>query len=703
MSLETAVTDIPSEDKTTSHVLSDMDQTRLGSHSSVASPQISRTEDVKQTIEELKLKVTDTAQINRLLQCDMEVLEKRVFNRYASSEVKAARTAQQDIGSDQIHIGESSLRLHGRFLGLLQSNTQYLADLAHRCSLSEIDEFLEILCSNIYGNQFNQHEEQLWLLTFLQVLARQFESTREFSSLLRSNSAAPRMMTSFAQRIPGQSYLREVLTPMLEKVLEIEESLDIGPLSIFNELREAGDVSSDPFNLHAAEEHPDYGRINEVAEKRYSKLKELIMTLLQSIFSSVDQVPYGMRWISKQIDLLARLRFQQASKQQTSSLLVGTFFLRYINPAILFPEKYLELKAPLTATAKRNLTVLARVIQMIANQTSQHKKIFIVNMRPFLQSLQGGIASFFENLCNVPDFFHYEQLDHYLSFVSSDNQIIMKPKKLENLKKLVAKYPPRSEALKRSFEDLEDLEVTSDPVMFNLSYEVAKVWWPIKFERSEELAGFLVAKSVLVDGFWANESSTSLAPDEIIASTANSYKRDVYKAAKTAFEEIRTKENLLNVLLDEVHLEVLRLGPYSVHLDQEVLKLEHALSVAKERNMYLRTQIKFLQKYLRASKHSMKHHSPITNVVLSANELHMNKILQYWTFEPHLWPMLYFQLRKTNHNFTLALHFRERLPPLLTFTFTLPDLLTLEEDTINLRCLKLARVPLINMLQRRLL
>lgn len=658
--------------------------------------------DVKQRVKQLRVEVADTAQIGRLLQYDMEVLETRVFNRYASSEAKATGSVQQEAEPRPIQIDKTSLQLHGKFLSMLQSKTKSLADIAHSCNLAELDQFLDIVSSNIYGNQFNQHEEQLWLLTFLQVLARQYESTPQLSSMLRSNSAAPRMMTAFAQRIPGQSYLREVLSPVLDKVLSSDENLDISPLSIYYELKDAGEVSPhQTFNIHSAEDHEDYHRINAIAERRYEKLKELVTLLLQTIFSSVDRVPYGMRWMTKQIRILARVRFEDASEQQVSSLLVGTFFLRFINPAILFPAKYCEYDSPLTGTAKRNSTMLAKVVQMIANKTSHNKKIFTVDMKAFLDSFHDQIETFLEKLCDVGDFFHHEQLDHYLSFVSSANQILMKPKQLEFVKAMIVKYLPDSNELKPMIAELEDLGDSDTAVRFSLPYDVQGVWWPLYFEASQKLIGFLVTKSVLVDGYWTNQSSTNLSPEEIMTSAAATIKASAYNRAKAAFESIKAHEELLSILLDEVHLELLRLGSYPSHLNQEELKLEHALSVVNYRNEYLQTQIQFLQTYLRGHKRSSKPQSPITSIILSPNEMHTNKVLQYWTFEPHLWPMLYFQLRKTGDCFTLSLHFRERLPPLIIVTFTIPTLLTLEEDVINLRCLKLARDPLINMLQSR--
>jgi Ras GTPase-activating-like protein IQGAP2/3 len=65
------------------------------------------------------------------------------------------------------------------------------------------------------------------------VLSWQFETTTEFTSLLRANTPVSRMMTTYTRRGPGQSYLKSVLADKINDLIEQKElNLQINPLKV---------------------------------------------------------------------------------------------------------------------------------------------------------------------------------------------------------------------------------------------------------------------------------------------------------------------------------------------------------------------------------------------------------------------------------------------------------------------------------------
>ena len=92
--------------------------------------------------------------------------------------------------------------------------------------------------------------------------------------------------------------------------------------------------------------------------------KKVLMRLLEC----VDQVPYGIRWVCKQLQTIAGSTFTAATTQQIRSLIGGFVFLRYINPAVVTPDgNGLVTKKP-TPTQRRNLILLAKVLQVVSNK-----------------------------------------------------------------------------------------------------------------------------------------------------------------------------------------------------------------------------------------------------------------------------------------------------------------------------------------------
>ena len=89
----------------------------------------------------------------------------------------------------------------------------------------------------IYGNQYESREEHLLLTMFQSVLTHQFETTPEYSSLLRQNTPVSRMMTTYTRRGPGQSYLKEVLAEKINSLTELSDvDLEINPLKVYENM-----------------------------------------------------------------------------------------------------------------------------------------------------------------------------------------------------------------------------------------------------------------------------------------------------------------------------------------------------------------------------------------------------------------------------------------------------------------------------------
>lgn len=74
---------------------------------------------------------------------------------------------------------------------------------------------------------------------------------------------------------------------------------------------------------------------------RLETLIEMANNFLTTIINSLDSIPYGIRWICKQIRSLTKRKYPNANETAISSLIGGFFFLRFINPAIVTPQAYM--------------------------------------------------------------------------------------------------------------------------------------------------------------------------------------------------------------------------------------------------------------------------------------------------------------------------------------------------------------------------
>jgi Ras GTPase-activating-like protein IQGAP2/3 len=230
---------------------------------------------------------------------------------------------------------ERRLQQYSNLFFLLQSEPRHIAALCRLVSLTEIDTLLQTVMFTLYGNQYESREEHLLLTMFQSVLSAQFDTATEFGSLLRANTPVSRMMTTYTRRGPGQSYLKSVLAERINSLIEHKElNLEINPVKVrsscpnspftcssysfvivqvyeqmISQIEE--ETGSLPENLprgvppEIAAANPD---VQAIIAPRLTMLMEIANSFLVTIIDSLEDVPYGIRWICKQIRSLTRVR-----------------------------------------------------------------------------------------------------------------------------------------------------------------------------------------------------------------------------------------------------------------------------------------------------------------------------------------------------------------------------------------------------------
>ncbi|KAJ1939912.1 RasGAP protein, partial [Linderina pennispora] len=277
----------------------------------------------------------------------------------------------------------------------------------------------------LYGNQYESREEHLLLTMFQLVLAAQFETTTEFANLLRQNTPVSRMMTTYTRRGPGQAYLKNVISSEINRVIEdAEQNLEINPLKIYEEIRQGLEdrgLPTDEFppgvSTEEAGQHP---KVVEALRPRIAELTQIAERFLDTIIGNKDATPYGIRWICKQIRSLTRRRYPEATDSAVCSLIGGFFFLRFINPAIVTPQAYMLIETAPTAHPRRALTLVAKVLQSLANKPTYAKEQYMAGLTPFVEGNRARINRFLNELCEVGDFYDSMEMDQYVALTKHD-------------------------------------------------------------------------------------------------------------------------------------------------------------------------------------------------------------------------------------------------------------------------------------------
>ena len=496
--------------------------------------------------------------------------------------------------------------------------------------MAEIDGLLSTVMFTIYGNQYESREEHLLLTMFQSVLTFQFDTTPEYSSLLRANTPVSRMMTTYTRRGPGQSFLKDVLSEKINEVIEMHDTnLEINPLKVYDELIGMYEEKNgkEPDHLPrgiTAEQAAENREVQDLIAPRLNKLDDIASSFLETIIKGLDQAPYGIRWICKQIRSLSRRKYPDAEDQKICTLIGGFFFLRLINPAIVTPRSYMLIEGSPSDNPRRTLTLVAKMLQNLANKAAFAKEPYMKSLKPFVERNTDRVNKFMLDLCEVQDFYESLEMDNYVALSKKDLQLSITLNEVYEMHKLFEKYNQEMardehshlkqilDSLGTAPEKLPRKENRAIQLPLFSKWETAVEDMTQALDITEEEVFFMEAKATFVQiirTFPRNSSVTRLPLRlEKIAEAAATLKNDAVMVRKgircmellTQLQEfgVVDKSDQFGLLRDEIEQELVHLGSLKDKVIIETRKLEEVYTTIRDHNTYLVGQLETYKSYL---------------------------------------------------------------------------------------------------------
>ncbi|GAA5973528.1 hypothetical protein JCM8115_006508 [Rhodotorula mucilaginosa] len=648
----------------------------------------------------------------------------------------------EDVDVDgEAEMDERRMQQYSNLFFLLQSEPRHIASLCRLVSLSEIDTLLQTVMFTLYGNQYESREEHLLLTMFQSVLTAQFETATEFGSLLRANTPVSRMMTTYTRRGPGQSYLKSVLAERINSLIEHKDlNLEINPLKVYEQMLnsiedETGQLPPDlprTVTPEIAAANPD---VRNIVTPRLTMLMEIANSFLLTIMNSLESVPYGIRWICKQIRSLTRRKYPEANDYAICSLIGGFFFLRFVNPAIVTPQAYMLIDSLPTSAKhpRRTLTLIAKMLQNLANKPSYSKEAYMMSLQPFIDNNKARMNQFLNALCEVPDFYDSLETDQYIALSKKDLQISITLNELYNTQSLLVQH---LDILARQDKDhlrvlLEELGPAPGqvPRKENRTVELplfSRWEMPIQDLTTALMAEnnvtqndilYLETKSIFVQLIRSIPRLADKRPIilPLVAETAATAKDAtlVRKGIKVQemlreLEELRLVDRKDNyrLLTDEVGAELAHLGNLREKFVLETRSLEAVFKTICDHNAYLRSQLEQYKAYLQNVRQTSgggkkgtggvgvvtvagKDKKPVQNQVLGPykfthQQFEKDGVIIETNVPENRRPSIYFLVTSPSPGaFLIALHYKGREKAILEMDLKIDDLLEKKNQGVD--------------------
>ncbi|XP_068858311.1 ras GTPase-activating-like protein IQGAP2 isoform X6 [Aphelocoma coerulescens] len=371
---------------------------------------------------------------NRITLQDV-VLHSKKLNKKSKSQLKEMVMVDKQGIKGLSKERRKKLEAYQHLFYLLQTNPTYLAKLIFQMPQNKSTKFMDTVIFTLYNYASNQREEYLLLKLFKTALEEEITSkVDQIQDIVTGNPTVIKMVVSFNRGARGQNTLRQLLAPVVKEIME-DKSLIINtsPVDVYkswvNQLEmQTGEASKLPYDV-TTEQALTHTEVVSKLESSIQSLRAVTDKVLTSIFSSLNMMPYGMRYIAKVLKSSLHEKFPDATEDELLKIVGNLLYYRYMNPAIVAPDGFdiIDMTAggQIHPDQRRNLGCVAKVLQHAAsNKLFEGESEHLSSMNTYLSQTYQKFRNFFQAACDVPEPEEKFNIDEYSDMVTLSKPVI---------------------------------------------------------------------------------------------------------------------------------------------------------------------------------------------------------------------------------------------------------------------------------------
>lgn len=328
-----------------------------------------------------------------------------------------------------------TLETYQQLFYLLQTNPLYLAKLIFQMPQNKSTKFMDTVIFTLYNYASNQREEYLLLKLFKTALEEEVKSkVDQVQDIITGNPTVIKMVVSFNRGARGQNTLRQLLAPVVKEIIDDKSMvINTNPVEVYkawvNQLEtQTGEASNLPYDV-TTEQALTYPEVKNKLEASGESLQRVTDKVLNSIISSLDLLPYGLRYIAKVLKNSIHEKFPDATEDELLKVVGNLLYYRYMNPAIVAPDGFdiIDMTAggQINPDQRRNLGTVAKVLQHAAsNKLFEGENEHLASINSYLSDTYQKFRKYFKEACDVPEPEEKFNMDKYTDVVTVSKPVI---------------------------------------------------------------------------------------------------------------------------------------------------------------------------------------------------------------------------------------------------------------------------------------
>ncbi|XP_053695142.1 receptor-mediated endocytosis protein 6 homolog [Sabethes cyaneus] len=243
--------------------------------------------------------------------------------------------------------------------------------LAHCLSIADrtdipincIDTVVGFIVNGLYGSIIHSKDAKVIIKLLQMLIELQIVVSENPRRLLRSGSSSFTRLyqkyheSSFAPRIFLKTVLFEPIMSVLmrdELKLEIDPHRVIAVQSVAENVKMFGDETSSEYATN----------LQNYKQQMINRLHVIVLQFIKSICDNWCLLPLALRWLSQSMcHFLSTAKFP---KEDVNIVITDMIFTNFICPAILSPNIYGIIDAPISENTRFNLIVIGQILQALA-------------------------------------------------------------------------------------------------------------------------------------------------------------------------------------------------------------------------------------------------------------------------------------------------------------------------------------------------
>ncbi|XP_050183784.1 ras GTPase-activating-like protein IQGAP3 [Myiozetetes cayanensis] len=357
---------------------------------------------------------------------------------------------------------------------LLQTQPVYLARLIFQMPQNKSTKFMESVIFTLYNYASNPREAYLLLQLFKVALQEEVRSKVDHvHDILTGNATVIRLVVSFYRNTRGQNALRQILGGPVREVLQDKalgirtDPVDIYKAWINQTESQSGQRSELPYEVspEQALSHPEVQRRLDISIRNLLAMTDKFVS---AITSSVDKIPYGMRYMAKILRASLTEKFPKAPAEEIDKIVGNLLYYRFMNPAVVAPDGFdvvdISAGATLPPEQRRSLGSIAKVLQhAAARKAFDRDNAHLCGVNQYLEDTHSKFRRFISAACCVPEPEERFNVDEYSEMVAVAKPVIyITVGELINTHKLLLEHqdsiaPHHGDPLHELLEDLDEI------------------------------------------------------------------------------------------------------------------------------------------------------------------------------------------------------------------------------------------------------